>query len=245
MTEHASPDEQNRTPETWERLRETFDALATEDEVALMQENHQHLGLAIAAELPVQDKDIVLDLSCGDGWFSRHLATDVISGGQIIGIDLAPKMIERAAAHSDNPANLRFETAGAEELPLEDASVDHIVTIESFYYYPNQVKVGHEMFRVLKPGGTFFVAMHFYLENEWVHHWSDLIEVPMHCKGADQYNTLFRACGFIDVGDQRIRDESEPPAEVDGKWFRSLEQLKNFREAGALLVSGRRPPEEE
>jgi hypothetical protein len=67
----------------------------------------------------------------------------------------------------------------------------------------------------------------------------------MHCKGSEQYNTLFRACGFIDVGDQRIREEGDLPEEIDGRWFTSLEQLKNFREEGALLISGQRPPEEE
>jgi len=245
MTEHVSSEEQTGNPDSWERLRETFDAIAVEGAADLMQENHMHLGLAIAAELPATENETVLDLSCGDGWFTRHLATEFIPNGQVIGVDLSPEMITRASGHEENPATIRFETANAEELPLEDASVDHIVSIESFYYYPNQVKVGHEMFRVLKPGGTFFVAMHFYLENEWAHGWSDLMQVPMHCKGADQYNTLFRACGFIDVGDQRIRDEAELPEEVDGKWFRSLEQLKNFRETGALLVSGRRPPEED
>jgi ubiquinone/menaquinone biosynthesis C-methylase UbiE len=245
MSDHASSDKPARNLETWERLRETFDTIAREGSVALMRENHMHLGLAITNELPAMEKDTVLDLSCGDGWFTRHLAVNTLPDGQVIGVDLSPAMIEQAAGDSENPANVRFETASAENLPFEDASIDHIVSIESFYYYPDQVLVGHEMFRVLKPGGTFFMAMHYYLENEWSHSWSDLMDVPMHCKGADQYNTLFRACGFIDVGDQRIRDESELPDKVDGKWFRSVEQLRQFRETGALLVSGRRPPEEE
>jgi len=89
------------------------------------------------------------------------------------------------------------------------------------------------------------VAIDFFLENRYSHRWMDLMEVPMQCMGTDQYNTLFRACGFIDVGDQRIRNAAEVSAdEVDGKWFRSLDQLKGFREEGSLLISGQKPPEE-
>lgn len=232
-------------PQAWDRLRETFDEWAQLGSAALMKEGHIHLGLAIANELPADESDTILDLSCGEGWFTRHLATSVVPGGHVIGVDLSPAMIDEARNNPENPANAKYEVSTAEDLPFEDQSINHIISVESFYYYPDQVAAGHEMFRVLKPGGTFFVAMHFYLENQYSHHWRNQLSVSMHCKGSDQYNTLFRACGFIDVGDQRIQDESDLPSEVDGKWFMSMDQLTNFRQEGALLISGRRPPEED
>ncbi|MFC1627720.1 class I SAM-dependent methyltransferase [Gemmatimonadota bacterium] len=241
----STPPPTDPNPQAWERLQETFDGWAREGTAALMREGHSHLGLTIASELPAGSSDTILDLSCGEGWFTRHLATEVVPDGHVIGVDLSPGMIDEASAVSDNPGNVRFEVANAEELPFEDKSIDHIASIESFYYFPNQVSAGHEMFRVLKPGGTFFVAMHYFLENPWSHQWRTYLDVSMHCKGTEQYNTLFRACGFIDVGDQRIREEGDLPQKIDGKWFTTLEQLKNFREEGALLISGRRPPEEE
>ena len=240
----TEPSNQSDT-QAWDRLREMFDEWARLDAGSIMHQSHMYLGLAIATELPAGESDTVLDLSCGDGWFARHLATEVCPQGQVIGVDLSPEMIEKARSHPDNPPNVRFEVARSEELPTDDQSVDHITSIEAYYYYPDQVATGHEMFRVLRPGGTFFVAMHFYLENSYTHHWRNNLQVLMHCKGADQYNTLFRACGFIDVGDQRIMAETELTDEIDGKWFQSRDQLAGFKEEGALLVSGRRPPEEE
>jgi ubiquinone/menaquinone biosynthesis C-methylase UbiE len=231
-------------PESWDRIREMFDGWAQRGSGAGMQERHLHLGLAIIEEMPCRDNDTILDLSCGEGWFSRYLAGEVVPKGHVIGSDLSPTMIERAQNEYENPKNIRFQVATAEQLPLEDASVDHVVNIEAFYYYPDQVAAGHEIFRVLKPGGTFFTAMNYYLENRHSHHWMDLIEVPMHCKGVEQYNTLFRACGFIDVGDQRIREHGEEEEKPDGKWIRNMEQLQGFRQEGALLISGRRQPEE-
>ena len=242
-----SPAEQVQTEvekDAWARISEEFDEWAEQGKGEGMAESHAFLGMAIAQELPAGGKDTVLDLSCGAGWFSRYLAKEVVPDGQVIGVDLSPKMLEAAKTASEGIVNLRFEVARAEELPFEDHSIDHIVNIESFYYYPDQVAAGHEMFRVLKPGGTFFVAMDFFLENRHTHRWTDLMEVPMQCMGTDQYNTLFRACGFIDVGDQRIRDSAELPEKADGKWFRTMEQLRGFREEGSLLISGRKPPEE-
>lgn len=231
--------------QAWDRLREMLAEWAQLDPGSIMQQSHMYLGLAIANELPAGETDTVLDLSCGDGWFARHLATEVTPRGQVIGVDLSPELVERAKSNPDNPPNVRFEIARAEDLPMDDQSIDHITSIEAFYYYPDQVAAGHEIFRVLKPDGTFFVAMHFFLENNYTHHWRNNLQVLMHSKGADQYNTLFRACGFIDVGDQRIRAESELTDEIDGKWFQSKDQLVGFKEEGALLVSGRRPPVEE
>ncbi len=232
-------------PESWDKIREMFDAWAEKGSGAGMQEKHLHLGLAIIQEMPHDESDTILDLSCGEGWFSRYLASEIVPKGKVIGIDLSPQMIERAQKEYDNPKNLTFQVATAEDLSLEEQMVDHVVNIEAFYYYPDQVAAGHEIFRVLKPGGTFFVAINYYLENRHSHHWMDLIDVSMHCKGVEQYNTLFRACGFIDVGDQRIREEADPEGKPDGKWIRNMEQLKGFQQEGALLISGRRPPEEE
>ena len=248
MTEEetkASQDQPETIEESWDRIQGVFDEWAAEGAGEAMEQAHHHLGLAIAQELPAGDNDTVLDLSCGAGWFANHLASDIIPSGSIVGIDLSPKMIDAAKEATSALSNVRFEVARAEKLPLEDESVDHVVSVESFYYYPDQVAAGHEMFRVMKPGGTFFVAMNYYLENRYSHGWADSIDAVMHCKGTDQYNTLFRACGFIDVGDQRIRDEGPEPEEADGKWFRTLDQLKGFREEGSLLISGRKPPEED
>jgi ubiquinone/menaquinone biosynthesis C-methylase UbiE len=241
----ASEAQPDSIEESWDRIKDVFDGWADEGAGDAMEEAHHHLGHAIAQELPAGEKDTVLDLSCGSGWFARHLASEFLPNGHLIGIDLSPKMIEAAKESNSDLSNVRFEVARAEKLPLDDASVDHVVSVESFYYYPNQVTAGHEMFRVLKPGGTFFVAMNYYLENRFAHRWADLIDAVMHCKGADQYNTLFRACGFIDVGDQRIRDESPEPEKADGKWFKTLDQLRGFREEGSMLISGRKPPEED
>ena len=103
-------------PQAWERLQETFDGWAREGTAALMKEGHTHLGLTIANELPADSGETILDLSCGEGWFTRHLASEVVPQGQVIGVDLSPEMINEAKENSENPGNVRYEVANAEEL---------------------------------------------------------------------------------------------------------------------------------
>jgi SAM-dependent methyltransferase len=62
----------------------------------------------------------ILDLACGPGNLSRRLAAQVAPGGEVIGVDLAPGMIELARA-ADIP-NARFEVMDIEQLAFGDAT---------------------------------------------------------------------------------------------------------------------------
>ena len=64
----------------------------------------------------------ILDLACGPGNLSARLAALVRPGGEVVGVDLAPGMVERARARG--VANARFEVMDIEELGLADASFD-------------------------------------------------------------------------------------------------------------------------
>jgi SAM-dependent methyltransferase len=55
----------------------------------------------------------LLDIGCGTGWAVRYAAGLVGEGGQACGIDISPKMIERAEAESRGYDNVRFYVADA------------------------------------------------------------------------------------------------------------------------------------
>jgi ubiquinone/menaquinone biosynthesis C-methylase UbiE len=92
----------------------------------------------------------ILDLACGPGNLSRRLAAQVAPGGEVIGVDLAPGMIELARA-ADIP-NARFEVMDIEQLDFADASFDGAVCGHGLQFAPDLEQALREARRVLRAG---------------------------------------------------------------------------------------------
>ena len=76
-----------------------------------------------------------LDLGCGTGWAVCYVA-DLLEGqGQFIGIDISQGMIERARENASRLENVHFRIASAEQLPVEDETMDNIICTNSFHHY--------------------------------------------------------------------------------------------------------------
>jgi SAM-dependent methyltransferase len=97
----------------------------------------------------------VLDVACGPGDPSLEVARRVGPSGQVVGIDISGGALEVAQerAQRHGVANLRFETADAEDLPLGDASVDRVVCRFGAMFFEDLPKSAREMRRVLVNGG--------------------------------------------------------------------------------------------
>lgn len=102
----------------------------------------------------------VLDLGCGAGLDSLIACRRVGSTGTVIGVDFSKSMIERArrAAAECNTKKLDFRMADAGKLPLGDASVDVAIINGIFNLNPDRLSIFAELARVLRPGGSAFVA---------------------------------------------------------------------------------------
>ncbi|KAL3931156.1 MAG: hypothetical protein SGPRY_001244 [Prymnesium sp.] len=79
----------------------------------------------------------VLDVGCGIGGSSRHIAARYGSGG--VGITLSPIQVERATALSRGmESRLRFQVADALKMPFEDNSFDLVWSMESGEHMPDK-----------------------------------------------------------------------------------------------------------
>ena len=107
--------------------------------------------------LPLHENLSFLDLGCGTGWAVGEVARRVNQRGEFYGIDLAPKMIERAKENSRDLKNLHFEQANAEELPFQNDLFDLALCTNSFHHYPHPAIALNEIRRVLKPGGRIYI----------------------------------------------------------------------------------------
>src|SRR5580765_4136935 len=96
-----------------------------------------------------------LDVGCGTGFLSLELAG---RGHQVVGVDLAPTMLELAGRKAKVQAlAVRFETADAENLPYPAGSFDLVISRHVLWTLPHPQAAIDDWLRVLRPGGRLAI----------------------------------------------------------------------------------------
>jgi len=104
--------------------------------------------------------EVILDLGSGGGIDVFLAANKVGEDGKVIGVDMTPEMIETAIKNAKEGGynNVEFKQGEIENLPLEDNSIDVIISNCVINLTPNKSKAYSEAFRVLKPDGRILVS---------------------------------------------------------------------------------------
>jgi arsenite methyltransferase len=102
----------------------------------------------------------VVDLGCGAGFDTLLAARRVGTDGKVIGLDMTPEMIVKARRNASllGVSNVMFLLGEIELLPLQDASVDLVISNGVLNLCPDKPRVLGEIFRVLKSGGCLRMA---------------------------------------------------------------------------------------
>jgi len=148
--------------------------------------------------------EVVLDLGSGAGFDCFLAATKVGPKGRVIGIDMTPEMIEKARNNAKKNCieNVEFRLGEIENLPVEDNSVDVVISNCVINLSADKPRVFQEVYRVLKPGGRIAIS-DIALKKELPKKIQESIEAYVGCVGGailiDEYKKIVETSGLKDV----------------------------------------------
>jgi arsenite methyltransferase len=225
------------TESNTQNLREEFNRWAEAGRGEGMEQDHLPITLPVLEKMRLVPTDNVLDVGCGAGWLSRRIA-EKLPEGRVVGMDVSDQMVRVARRTSAEYHNVLYVAGEVGEIPWEANFFTQAISVESAYYWPDPAAGVKEIFRVLRPGGKFWMLINYYRDNLDCHQWGALLAVKTHLLPAGEWAELFRAVGFTQVAHERVVDWSPSPETYTGRWFRDAAQLRAFKAEGALLVHG-------
>ena len=151
----------------------------------------------------------VLEVACGTGISTRHLAHGLPEGAEIIATDLNEAMLAHAARVNGDLPGVTYAQADALDLLFEDASFDAVVCQFGIMFFPDKALGMREMTRVLKPGGLLALNVWDSLDENPAVRLIDgvikgffetdpprFLEVPFGFNDQDEGRRLFRDAGY-------------------------------------------------
>ena len=193
----------------------------------------------------VRDVRNMLDVGCGLGGSSRHIAA-MYPGSKATGITLSPYQAERGNAISAERGmgdRVRLQVADALYQPFEDASFDLVWSLESGEHMPDKERFVNELYRVVAPGGRVIIVTwcHRNLEagekglreeeEELLRKINKAYFLPRWCSG-NTYKELFEQVGLQDI---KVGDWSQ---EVSPFWGAVIRSALSVNGVLGLLKAG-------
>jgi ubiquinone/menaquinone biosynthesis C-methylase UbiE len=117
----------------------------------IIELEHMH---RYALALPLSEGKQVLDVASGEGYGSYMLASNAKF---VVGVDISAEAIGHAAQRYSLP-NLEFRQGSCAALPVEDESIDLIVSFETIEHHDQHQEMMREIARVLRPDGLLLIS---------------------------------------------------------------------------------------
>ncbi len=172
------------------------------DEINYVPEANLGLGCGNPLALSkIKEGDVVLDLGSGAGFDAFLAAKEVGKTGKIIGVDMTQEMIDKARENAQkyNHNNVEFKLGDIENLPVEDNSIDVIISNCVINLAPNKKRVFEGAYSVLKKSGRMYISDIVLLGELTEDQKSNPDLLPRCVSGAlqrDEYLAIIKNAGF-------------------------------------------------
>jgi arsenite methyltransferase len=133
----------------------------SDEELNVVPEANLGLGCGNPTALgKIKEGDVVLDLGSGAGFDCFLAAKKVGASGRVIGVDMTEEMVDKAKALAAKYGytNVEFRLGDIENLPVENESIDVVISNCVINLAPDKSKVFNETHRVLRNGGRMYIS---------------------------------------------------------------------------------------
>jgi len=167
-----------------------------------MNRSHQPLTKFALGFLNFKADDVILDIGCGGG-NTLKLIHEYNPKAKLYGVDHSITSVNETIKYNKElveDKTLEVINSDVEKLPFDDNTFSKIVTVESFYFWPNQKENLKEVLRVLMPHGHLLVVNDIYdtgtlTEKEL----ANVKKYNLKIRTESEYQELFLQAGFKDI----------------------------------------------
>ena len=168
--------------------------------VSMMNMGHAALSDWGFRYISISDDASVLDVGCGGGANVKKLL-EKCPRGTVKGIDYSEVSVEKSRkvnAKAIQTGRCEVLQASVMELPFEKESFDLVTAFETVYFWPDLLQSFREVYRVLKPGGAFFICNESNGETNKDDKWTNII-YGMTIYNAKQLQDILQKAGFTKI----------------------------------------------
>lgn len=175
---------------------------AGEEMLARMNESHYEVTGWALKLWKIEEKDVILDIGCGGGMTLKRMSK-MAKEGHLSGVDYSAVSVQESRKMNEadiKSGKMEVIEASVEAMPFSDDSFDKIITVESFYFWPNPQENLKEVYRVLKKGGIFHLVADIYgKEGLNEKQLSNIKEYQLFNPTKEEFITLLESAGFKEV----------------------------------------------
>jgi ubiquinone/menaquinone biosynthesis C-methylase UbiE len=177
-----------------------------------MNSSHSKLTDWGLEHISIENHHTILDVGCGGGRTVSKLAA-IATQGKVYGIDYSDESVaatKRTNAQWIDLGRAEIRHGSVSQLPFPDGMLDFVTAVETHFWWPNLPGDMREVFRVLKPGGTFIIIAEIYkgantmaakLAEKYVS------RTGMTLLSVDEHRELFTNAGYLNVQVIEERDK--------------------------------------
>jgi SAM-dependent methyltransferase len=180
------------------------------------------LGLKAIEALDIGPGDIVLDIGCGAGQTLLQIAELVGPGGRVIGVDVAPLLLEIAGQRTVMRSQVRLIQADAQSLDLPPASADAVFSRFGVMGLLDPIAAFANFHRILKPSGRLAFSCWRSLQDNELDRFPlsaagvslPVDETPFSFADPDHTHRILKSAGFEQIAIQ-AHDERVSSGDLD------------------------------